>query len=206
MMLDVADRLIVIVGGGSVAVRKARRLIECGATCVRCVAPRIDGDMPPAVERIVARYDVRHLDGAGLVFAATDDPGVNASVVRDARLRNVLVNRADADEDDPGDFSTPARLSESAVTVAVSTAGNPALAVLIRDGIRKSWDPRWSRMSEAMQSLRPMILNRATLPQDRRREALRALATPEALDVLASGGEDALWDWLTARFPELSNA
>ena len=107
-----------------------------------------------------------------LVFAATDDPAVNAAVVRDARSRGVLVNRADADGDEPGDFVTPARLQESAVTITVS-AGSPALAALIRDGIRERWDERWSRMADAMRVLRPMILRQAELPEARRREVFR---------------------------------
>lgn len=203
MMLDVADRLIVIVGGGAVAVRKATGLIESGATRVRCVAPEIDSAMPANVQRIHARYDAGHLDGADLVFAATSEPDVNAAVVRDARSRRILVCRADADDREPGDFTTPARFRESAVTVAVSAAGNPALAVLIRDGLRTCWDARWTRMADAMHSLRPMLIARASLPEDRRREILRALAMPEALDVLATGGDTALREWLTSRYPEL---
>ena len=31
LMLDVSDRLIVIIGGGAVAARKAATLLECGA-------------------------------------------------------------------------------------------------------------------------------------------------------------------------------
>jgi precorrin-2 dehydrogenase/sirohydrochlorin ferrochelatase len=203
LMLDVAGRLIVIVGGGSVAVRKATGLIECGATRVRCVAPEIEVDMPQSVERIVARYEARHLDGASLVFAATDDPDVNAAVVRDARARGVLVNRADADGSEPGDFATPARFGESGVVVAVA-AGSAALSASIRDSLRKRWDPRWSRMAVAMQHLRPAIVARPDLKPRRRQEVFRSLATDEAMDVLHDGGEDALRAWLAQRFPELS--
>jgi siroheme synthase-like protein len=203
MMLDVADRLVVIVGGGAVAARKAAGLIECGANRVRCVAPAFDPGMPGEVDRVVTRYSAGHLDGAALAFAATDDPAVNAAVVRDARARGILVNRADADDAEPGDFVTPARLHEHAVTVTVS-AGSPALAALIRDGVRQRWDDRWSRMADAMQVLRPTILRQAALPETRRREVFRALATPAALDALAEGGMDGLRVWLAGRFPELS--
>ena len=206
MMLDVTDRLVVIVGGGAVAVRKAAGLIECGATRVRCVAPEFDLGLPSGAERVQERYEPRHLDGAGLVFAATDDPAVNAAVVRDARARGVLVNRADAAADDePGDFTVPATLRRSAVTVAVS-AGSPALSVVIREGIAAQWDERWSRMAEAMQTLRPMIVGRTDIPQERRRAMLRDLASREALDWLGVGKDFALKQWLVARYPELKHA
>jgi siroheme synthase-like protein len=203
LMLDVADRLVVIIGGGAVAARKAAGLIECGATRVRCVAPEFDDAMPDGVERVRGGYESRHLDGAGLVFAATSDPTVNAAIVRDAHARGLLVNRADADETEPGDFATPARLHAGAVTVAVAAGGSPALATLIRDGVRERWDERWSRMAGAMQTLRPAVL-RSELPESRRKEVFRALATPEALATLGDGGMDGLQTWLRKRFPDLS--
>jgi siroheme synthase-like protein len=204
MMLDVTDRLVVIVGGGAVAARKARGLLEAGATRVRCVSPTFDPRVPDVVERVAEAYDARHLDGAGLVFAATDLAAVNDAVVRDARARGVLVNRADFDEDQPGDFAVPAKLREGPVVVGVATGGSPALAVLVRDGLRERWDPRWSRMAEMMLGLRRSLIERLDNPQ-LRRDALRDLATDDALNVLDTGGAEAVIQWLLSRHPAPRN-
>jgi siroheme synthase-like protein len=211
MMLDVTDRLVVIVGGGAVAARKATTLMECGATHVRCVATRFDRNLPVGVERITERYEARHLDGAGLVFAATDDPTVNAAVVRDARSRGVLVNRADgvsgedAEEGGPSDFTTPARFYDGeAITVTVS-AGNPALAVKIRDRIAHKFDHTFSQMAMAMRALRPRIMARSDLSQDQRAQIFRKLATDEAGTALYVHGLDGLWQWLIESHPELKD-
>ena len=59
-------------------------------------------------------------------------------------------------------------------------------------------------MADAMRVLRPLILRQTELPESRRREIFRDLATPDALDVLAFGGVDALRAWLAAQHPELS--
>jgi len=198
IMLDVSDRLVVIVGGGSVAVRKARGVLEAGAKRVRCVAPRIDSAMPPPVERLAEQYEARHLDGAGLVFAATDAREVNDAIVRDAHVRGAIVGRADHDETIPGDFTTPAKLRQGPVNVAVSAGGSPALAVLIRDGLLERWDLRWTLMAEMMQSLRREITSEMPDPLARR-EAFRALATDEALDVLERDGVQGVKDWLARR-------
>jgi precorrin-2 dehydrogenase/sirohydrochlorin ferrochelatase len=198
IMLDVTDRLVVIVGGGSVAVRKARGVLEAGAKRVRCVAAEIDPAMPPPVQRVAEQYDARHLDGAGLVFAATDTREVNDAVVRDAQARGALVSRADHDEARPGDFTTPAKLRQGPVTVAVSAGGSPSLAVLIRDGLLERWDLRWTLMAEMMQSLRREITVETPDPLARR-EAFRALATEEALDVLERAGVQGVKDWLSGR-------
>ena len=203
-MLDVTDRLVVLVGGGAVATRKANGLIAAGATRVRCVSPAFDPAMPAGVERVDATYSPHHLDGASLVFAVTDVPEVNAAVVRDARARGIWVNRADADEAEPGDFSTPARFDPPGAVVTVSAAGSPALAVLIRDGLAARWDARWSRLAEATQTIRRKVRSAKELPVQRRAAVFRELASAEALDVVAAGGAAALRAWLLQRHPELA--
>src|SRR5581483_8912526 len=121
LLLDVSDRLIVIVGGGEVAVRKACGLIDAGATRVRVISPAVHDRMPAMIEVVREPYRPEHLKGAGLVFASTDDPHVNDQVVRDAHAMNLLVCRADSDETNAGDFATPAILRRGNVLVMVST-------------------------------------------------------------------------------------
>src|SRR5258708_3822212 len=140
LMLDVTDRLVVIIGGGRGAVRKARGLVEAGARRVRMVAPAFPEDVPAAVEKLAERFEPRHLDDAALAFAATDSPETNDQVVREARRRGVWVNRADAGDEEPGDFTTPAVLRKGPVTVTVSTAGAPALAAMVRDELAALFD------------------------------------------------------------------
>ena len=203
-MLDVSRRLIVIIGGGAVAARKARGLIEAGAMRVRAVAPEFAEDFPEGVERVRETYRSEHLANAGLVFVATNNREVNACVVRDAHARNVLVNRADSGEDEEeSDFSTPAKFTQGPVTVAVSAAGSPALAAVIRDGLRWRFDKRWAVMAEAMQTLRPRILAANNLSSEQRTTIFRELASDDALYLVARDGLDALVTWLNERHPEL---
>ena len=203
LMLDVSTRLVVIVGGGGVAARKAAGLLDAGATRVRVISPAFCEMMPPGVERVSRPYDSRDLEGAALAFAATDRPEVNKAVVRDANRLGVLVNRADADADDesPADFSTPAAMREGALILAVSAGGSPALAAVVRDGVRARLDPRWVAMANAMRELRPRILD-AGAPIERRRAAFRDLASDEAMNVLRERGIDELWSWLRQRHNE----
>lgn len=199
VMLDVTERLVVIIGGGAVAVRKAAGVLEAGATRVRVVAPRINSDMAKAVERVEAAYEPRHLTGAGMVFAATDSSEVNEQIVRDARERGVLVSRAD--DADAGDFVTPARFQEGEVVVGVA-AGSAALAVAIRNAIAQQIDRGHVKMAQAMRVLRPRI-QESGLTAARRATILRELAGAEAMDVIRQGGEAALMDWVRQRYPEL---
>jgi len=202
-LLDVIDRPIVIVGGGRVGARKASGLIAAGATRIRCVSPRFTDDFSAAVERIAEKYSDRRLEGAGLVFAATDRPEVNGAVVRDARRRGILVNRADGDESDPGDFATPAKFQEGPVIVAVS-AGSAALAAALRDDLAGKLDRRFVRMAEAMQLLRPEI-KASGLSPSRRAEVFRALAGDDAIGALTGGGLENLRAWLFRQYPEIKH-
>jgi precorrin-2 dehydrogenase/sirohydrochlorin ferrochelatase len=197
-MLDVSRRLVVVVGGGAVAARKVRGLLDAGATRIRCISVEFDAGFPD-VERVRAAYQPGHLDGAGLVLAATDNAQVNVAVVRDAHRLGVLVSRADGDEEEPGDFSSPAVLREAELVVAVSAGGAPALAAVVRDGLRERLDGRWIRMSEAMRELRPRIAGRADLPVASRQNALRDLASEEAMDILEKHGVEEVWAWVRER-------
>ena len=202
-MLDVGSRLVVIIGGGAVAARKARGLLDAGATRVRCVAPEFRGEIPDPVERVAELYRTAHLEGAQLVFAATDRPEVNDAVVRDAQARRVLVCRADGDDRQPGDFTSPAAMRRGGVVVSVA-ADSPALAALIRDGIDRQFDPRWSEMASAMRELRPLV-KRALADGNLRRKVFHKLATEAALDVVHAGGVGALREWLRQAHPELDS-
>lgn len=205
LMLDLSKRLVVIVGGGNVAARKAFGVVEADAGRVVVVATRFLAPMPPLVERVEQAYRAEHLRGAGLVFAATNVAAVNDAVVRDAQKLGVLVSRADTSGGDPGDFITPARFKEGPVTVTVST-GSPALAVVIRNGLARRFEPAWARMAEAMCTLRPMIVTAPSLTPERRSETFRDLATDEAIELLGREGEAGLRKWLLRRYPELSDA
>jgi precorrin-2 dehydrogenase/sirohydrochlorin ferrochelatase len=197
-MLDVTNRLVVIVGGGAVGVRKATGLLAARATRVRVVSLIFHAEMPDGVELVAAAYEPAHLDGAALVFAATDSPEMNAAIVRDARARGILVNRADADEADDSDFATPAVHRDGAVTITVSAAGSPAVAAKIRDEIKEDLDTRWIVLAEAMRTLRPAILS-ADFSPEARRELFRGLATEEAADVAVRDGEEGLRAWIELR-------
>ena len=203
ILLDLSNRRVVIIGGGTVAARKAKSVIAGGGSLglLSLVAPEISQEVPCEVERILDRYRPGYLDGASLVFAATDSPEVNDAVVRDARSRGILVCRTDRPDD--GDFIVPAVHRDGSITVAVSTNG-PALSAFVRDEIASKFDANLSALADEMRALRPLI-TASKLAATRRSEILRSLASRNALDVLASGGPTALRDWLVLRYPELQS-
>jgi siroheme synthase-like protein len=201
ILLDLSRRPVVIIGGGAVASRKAAGVLAAGAQNVRAVAPKFAKDFPAEVTKITGDFSPEHLEGAGIVFAATDSPTVNDSVVAEAQKRNILVGRADADDDETADFVAPAVLRLGAVTVAVSASGSPALAAALRDQLSGALTDDWINLAGAMYLLRPAI-KASGLPIARRREIFRTLATEEAA-IQNRAGIQELWAWIRKRFPEL---
>jgi uroporphyrin-III C-methyltransferase / precorrin-2 dehydrogenase / sirohydrochlorin ferrochelatase len=121
--LDLRDRLVVMVGGGTVALRRARALVESGARVV-VVAPSLaDGfaELPVQVRR--RRYRDGDLAGAWLAHAATSDPAVNAAVAADAERAGIWCVRAD--DAAATRARTPAVTRHGDITVAVTAGGDP---------------------------------------------------------------------------------
>ena len=104
LFVDLRDRPAVVVGGGTVGLRRAEVLRDFGAR-VTVIAPALARDLP-GVTHMVRPYQTGDLTGAFLAVAATDDGAVNDAVEAEARRLGILFNRSDRPE--ACDFYFPA--------------------------------------------------------------------------------------------------
>ena len=81
LFADLHDRRVLVVGGGAVAERKVRLLLDAGAR-VRLVAPEVTAWLGgnPSIEVHREQFDPQHFAGAVLAVAATDERAVNEAV------------------------------------------------------------------------------------------------------------------------------
>ena len=133
--LDVSGRPCLVVGGGPVAARKARALLDCGAR-VTVIAPSLGRDMEALEPRLnaVQRRPYREGDAASfrLVVTATGLPDVDRAVHADAESSSVWINSAD--DRAHSSFILPAVFRDGSVSVCVSSGGlSPALSSWLRD-------------------------------------------------------------------------
>ncbi|MDH1056359.1 siroheme synthase CysG [Aquipseudomonas alcaligenes] len=134
-------RVVLVVGGGEVALRKARLLSDAGGQ-LRVVAPEVRGELAALAGegRVHLRgYESADLQGVALVIAATDDEPLNARISAEAQALGIPVNVVDA----PALCSVifPAIVDRSPLIVAVTSGGDaPVLARLIRAKI-ETWIP-----------------------------------------------------------------
>src|SRR5690554_3468069 len=123
---NLCGRLVLVVGGGDIALRKARLLAEAGAR-LRVVALQVEPQLRELVEQgggetLLQGYQPEHLAGSQLVIAATDDAALNARVSVDAQARNLPVNVVDAPQLCSVIF--PAIVDRSPLMIAVSSGGH----------------------------------------------------------------------------------
>lgn len=184
IVLDLTDRLIVLVGGGAVGLRKLSALGGSGAS-VRLIDPRSLPNLPPEVTHVAESYRAEHLEGASLCFACAT-PEVNARVVADGRSRGVWVNAATAPE--AGDFALPAVVRRGELTLAIGTGGaSPALAKRIREKLEAEFDAAFAEWVRVLAEVRRDVL--VTIPDEvRRRELLDSFAEWEWLARLRAEG------------------
>ncbi len=142
LTLDVSGRRAVVVGGGPVAARRARGLVEAGAD-VLLVSPWLCEDVRDLVTDGRVRWEPRDytggdLDGAWLVHSATGDPATDDLVAAHAGAARIWCVRAD--DASLSSAWTPAVARSGDVTVAVTAGRDPRRAVRLRDAVALALD------------------------------------------------------------------
>lgn len=201
-------RRALLVGGGDVALRKARLLNDAGAI-LRVVAPEVHSELRELVngeggELLLRPYRQADLQDCVLVIAATDDEPLNAQVSRDANERGVPVNVVDA----PALCSVifPAIVDRSPLVVAVSSGGDaPVLARLLRAKL-ETWIPAtYGQLAGLASRFRERVKQRLPDLQQRRKFWEDVFQGPVAERMLAGQPNEAerlLSDKLQSPQPE----
>ena len=97
LFIDLSGKPAVVVGGGTIGLRRAAVLLEFGAR-VTVVSPSLVRPVEGLVH-VSRPYQPGDLEGAFLAIAATDDRAVNHAVFLEAKERGILVNVCDCPEE-----------------------------------------------------------------------------------------------------------
>lgn len=190
---DFSNETVLVVGGGPVGARKARRFAVEAETIVvseafadadfgaaECVRMHLT---PEAAFDVIRRFD------PAIVITATDDTAVNDALASAARDRGVLLNRADVPRDGDADsVVVPATMRDDPVTIAVTTSGrSPALSRYLREEIEDEFEGV-GEMAQLSATLRSELKADAVSPADRR-DAIRAVVRSQAVWKALRGGD-----------------
>lgn len=132
-----------LVGGGEVAERKARLLMEAGAV-ISVVAPTFTPQFmqwqnEQRLQCFMAEFSVADLADKWLVIAATDNEQVNQLVYQQATEQRIFCNVVDSPKQ--ASFIMPSVIDRSPIMVAISSGGKaPVLARILREKMEQ-WLP-----------------------------------------------------------------
>ena len=161
VMIDLAGRPCLVVGGGAVATRKVLGLLAADAE-VHVHAPALSAPLAELAGSDRIAWTQAGYAGLGsapegrrwwFVVAATDDVAVNGRVVADASALGTWAN--DASDPTGGPTSIPASRREGPVTVALSTGGlHPGAARWLCDQAADAISPEAIIALEVIDELR----------------------------------------------------
>ena len=134
--MDLEGREGLVIGGGSVALRKVEKLRPYGAK-LTVIAPKILPELKKTEEISCMEipFTPTALEGKMFVIAASDDPEVNHEAALLCRERGILVNVVDDKEE--CSFLFPALVKRGELSVGISTGGaSPSAAVYVNCSTR----------------------------------------------------------------------
>lgn len=136
IMLNIKGKKCKVIGGGRVAQRKVKALLDYGAV-VTVISPSITDKLlqyykADKITLIQREYIYGDLDESYLVYAAADDERVNEDCLKESREKGILVNVVDRPE--MCDFIVPASINRGDLNISVSTNGkSPMLSRKIKE-------------------------------------------------------------------------
>ncbi len=175
MFTDLMNKPVLIVGGGSVALRKAQKLAPYGAE-LTVVAPRILPELAalPKVKPRRRRFFPFDLHPRpALVIAATDQEAVNRRISVLCQKRHIPINAAD--HPSLCSFLFPALIQQGHFSAGITTGGaSPAAAAYFKELLREQLPEHLDELLSWLESLRPAV--KAAIPeQQKRAEVFREL-------------------------------
>ena len=192
-MVNLEDRPALVVGGGPIAVRKARTLAEYGAR-VRMVALDFCAEARelPGVELEQRAFRLADLDEPVIVFAATNDPGLHERIKSECDKRRLFCNVVDVTP--LCTFIVPSIIRRGELMITISTDGTcPAYSKFQRKRMELCC---FSEGAEHMLHVIAAARNELKGPlgeglsDEQKFELLRALAESNLVEVLSNAGEE----------------
>lgn len=164
VMLNLSGRRAIVIGGGSVAARKTRDLLDNDAL-VTVISPEYNDEFnglkksyPDRLDMEKRSYRKGDLKGALIVFSATDNHELNREIYREAKELNIFINAVD----DPPNctFTVPSSFKRGDLLVTVSTGGvSPAMSARIRRDIEKHIPESVEDTLSALKEARKLLQN-----------------------------------------------
>lgn len=192
IQLEIQDMPCIVAGGGSVAYRKVKTLLQAGA-CVTVVSPALCSGLEKLTTDGAVRYLARgckpcDVIGYRLVICATDDSHLNRQLAQEAKRSCALVNVID--EPKEGNFTVPSQVWAGSLGLTVSTGGiSPAFARMMRMELEETYGKVHGAFLARLGAHREEVKN--LLPSPSEREAFwRSVLSRDVMQLLHEGKKE----------------
>jgi uroporphyrin-III C-methyltransferase/precorrin-2 dehydrogenase/sirohydrochlorin ferrochelatase len=171
IFLNISDKNCLVVGGGSIAVRKIELLLKSDAK-IQLVAKDLCSSMSTlqqlhGFESSVRGFEESDLDNVDLVIAATNDRRLNAGISSLAKAKHLPVNVVD--DTNLCSFIMPSIVNRNPVQIAVSTGGaSPVLARLLRSHLESTIPAAYGELAKLVDSYRDQVKQAFPKVEERR--------------------------------------
>jgi precorrin-2 dehydrogenase/sirohydrochlorin ferrochelatase len=191
MMLNLTGKRVVVIGGGTVAARKIKTLLEAKAE-ITVVSPELHDTIIEELPHPLLTWKQKHFEPedlihAFLIIAATNYTAVNLDVyekTNNQQLINVV------DQPDLSNFIVPASIRRGKLTLAVSTSGAmPGLARKIKQKLATEYDEIYEDYLNFLEISRQQVLQEIT-DITKRRQLLQSLLQPIFLELTQQASYD----------------
>lgn len=184
--LNLKNKKCVVIGGGSVAERKIKSLVNASADTL-VISPRITKNIEELynekkISWIKAEYTKALIQNCFLVIAATDNRLVNKTISKHCETNNTLVNVIDSVDD--SNFIVNATMKQGDLIISVSTSGkSPALARKIKEELTLKYGAEYGVLLGILGEIRDEAKKQISDDNLRKEFFTRAIG-PEILDLI----------------------
>ena len=164
--LDIEGKVCVVLGGGHVAFRKVKGLLNANGDVI-VIAPDICEELLQLVESGCIewrqhKYSSGCLPDGLILIAATNDSEVNQLAAEEASSKNMLVNIVNATQKirNADTFTVPSVIRRNNLMLTISTEGSsPALSKCIRQYLETQFNDNFARWLEQLSEIRDEVKN-----------------------------------------------
>jgi precorrin-2 dehydrogenase / sirohydrochlorin ferrochelatase len=164
VFLQLKDFCCLVVGGGTVALRKVKGLLNAGAL-PQIISPEVNAELLLIIDDnklvwIKRKFETNDTQGFQLIIAATNDKGTNAAIRHEASTAHLLVN--DVTDPEGSNFHVPALVSRPSLMLAIGTSGEgPYLSRKLKEFFEDALHPELGDDIERLKQCRTSIIERA---------------------------------------------
>ncbi|WP_188151382.1 siroheme synthase CysG [Teredinibacter waterburyi] len=200
LFFDLKNRPCLLVGGGTIATRKARLLAKAHAK-IFVVAPEISAELQQIVaasggQVFFETYRQAFIDDKVLVISATDIRHLNEQVASDCNARNLPVNVVDSP--DLCTVITPAIVDRNPLIIAISSGGEaPVLARKVRTMLESTIPGGFGRLGQIASQYRDAVKKAFPDGETRRRFWESIIGGPIGEKIIA--GDESVVDEIRAK-------